>query len=81
MAQAVICPVCAGIGKVIDPDSLDSSASRKTTCHGCHGRGWVEVGHTAVMPPPWEPWYIEPWKPRGDYTGVPETTTCQARRP
>lgn len=43
MARAVICPVCLGTGKV--PVNYISTALIEETCHGCHGRGWVEVSN------------------------------------
>ncbi len=58
MAQAVICPVCLGKGKIDEE-----------TCHGCGGKGWVEVQdyqppYYPVYPPyyPWYPSYY-PWYP------------------
>jgi len=41
MGRAVICPVCGGTGKV--RKGSFSCNPREVTCHGCHGRGWVEV--------------------------------------
>lgn len=45
--RAVKCPVCNGSGQVttIIPDgtSLKQDGST-TTCHGCNGKGWVEIG-------------------------------------
>ena len=34
--KAVICPVCNGSGKYGAPEILRD-------CHGCGGKGWVEV--------------------------------------
>lgn len=42
MRRAVICPVCLGKGKNL-PDEITTSAV-KIICHGCNGKGWVEVG-------------------------------------
>ena len=39
------CPVCCGSGKYNDE-----------VCHGCNGKGWVEVNDYI-----WYPWY--PWYP------------------
>jgi len=33
MRQAVICPVCNGTGKY-----------EGKNCHGCNGKGWIEIG-------------------------------------
>jgi len=41
MAKAVICPICHGKGKIKREDV--STADEWKTCHGCGGRGWVEV--------------------------------------
>ena len=44
--KAEKCPVCDGSGKVAIRDGkLDTSAAaeRDRTCHGCGGKGWVEV--------------------------------------
>ena len=55
--RAVKCPVCNGSGKY-----------EKKTCHGCNGKGWVEV--TENYPP--YPWYPDPWKSRKPWeTGSP----------
>ncbi len=40
MAQAVICPVCNGSGKV--NSTVDTTAKFEQTCYGCGGKGWVE---------------------------------------
>jgi uncharacterized protein with PIN domain len=46
--KAVICPVCNGSGmkyyESTPPESLNTSGVFKT-CHGCGGKGWVEVSH------------------------------------
>ncbi len=39
MSKAVLCPVCNGTGDV--KDSVDGLI---THCHGCAGKGWVEIG-------------------------------------
>ena len=72
MSEAVICPVCKGAGVV--PDEVkytytDGTATGGITgastypstkvCHGCGGKGWVEVG--ASYPPYYPPVY--PWNP------------------
>jgi len=42
MAKAVICPVCGGRGRVLPP-VLYNDENEGKICHGCSGRGWVEV--------------------------------------
>ena len=39
--QAVLCPVCSGKG--ISPPQGAFSSYTGTPCHGCKGKGWVEV--------------------------------------
>lgn len=39
--KAELCPVCGGSGKYY-PSGLSSGTGPKT-CHGCNGKGWVEV--------------------------------------
>lgn len=41
MAHAQTCPICCGKGKL--PDDGKSTAVTEPTCHGCDGKGWVEV--------------------------------------
>lgn len=40
MSKAVECPVCKGKGKMMDSDFYKTE---ERTCHGCNGKGWVEV--------------------------------------
>ena len=42
MSKAVKCPVCDGKGVV--NGIADTGAMPTTECHGCFGKGWVEVG-------------------------------------
>jgi len=62
MSEAVICPVCHGVGQVIpgddddDDDESTTVVSQPIECHGCQGFGWVEIGrpsesHTQPTPP------------------------------
>jgi len=39
--HADLCPVCNGSGRVHPPASTDMSGEQ---CHGCGGKGWVQVG-------------------------------------
>ena len=43
MSKAQTCPICLGKGKLIDEKYYSSTGKIDKTCHGCHGRGWVEV--------------------------------------
>lgn len=44
MGRAVLCPVCQGSGKKGDK-----------TCHGCGGKGWVEISTDYPKPEPPHP--------------------------
>ena len=41
--KAVICPVCNGKGRL--PPQEDFSTYYENMCHGCEGKGWVEIGN------------------------------------
>ena len=41
MAHSEICPICKGSGKI-----------KKDTCHGCGGKGWIEVNDYNIQIPP-----------------------------
>lgn len=45
MSKAVKCPVCEGKGKL----------SSMIGCHGCQGKGWVEVSEAKLEFSPFEP--------------------------
>lgn len=50
--QAVLCPVCNGSGKCYHPAPRESSAcGSEETCHGCGGKGWVEIGLCGIPGP------------------------------
>lgn len=54
MAKAVMCPICGGSGELDDIGYRGSSSwIAKKNCHGCGGKGWVEVRED----------YVYPWKP------------------
>lgn len=59
MARAVICPVCDGAGK-IDEDYPGAGKSNERICHGCGGKGWVEVADGVY---PMYPFVIKPYYP------------------
>jgi len=43
MAHAEKCPVCGGTGKVKDNNYGSKTDGNDVECHGCGGKGWVEV--------------------------------------
>jgi len=73
MVHSEICPVCKGTGKY-KKELKDVCTLKEETCHGCNGRGWVEVGRddywfprpngvpssTVPYVPP-QPWIITWW--------------------
>ena len=46
MSKAVTCPVCLGSGNKnrLLYDRGKEVTGKDETCHGCSGKGWVEVG-------------------------------------
>jgi hypothetical protein len=58
MSQAVICPVCSGSGVVPESSTAQTACPTTKPCHGCGGKGWVEVG---VSYPPALPYVPTPW--------------------
>ena len=52
--KAERCPVCYGTGKYIDPpdptDPMTTAGSNPRTCHGCAGKGWVEIHDDPIFP-------------------------------
>ena len=50
--KAVLCPVCNGTGKV-NLNPIGTGANLET-CHGCQGKGWVEVAEDIL--PSWILW-------------------------
>ncbi len=44
MSQAETCPVCKGKGKILDESTKETTCPQEKPCHGCSGKGWVEVG-------------------------------------
>ena len=59
MRHAELCPVCNGSGKVIASQSTDVTVRTKK-CHGCNGKGWVEIGidYSSI---PYISYYTSPW--------------------
>lgn len=68
MAKAEKCPVCVGTGKF-----------EGVPCHGCGGKGWVEVGDSYPIPYPLPypqpyPDYPYPYYPNTDPPYYPNTS-------
>jgi len=64
MKQVVICPICHGNGKIrtidecmIADDAPVIKGEGKTICHGCSGKGWIEIGKDDYPPYPYVPYY------------------------
>lgn len=45
MSKAVLCPVCQGSGEIQETPPAERTSAIPITkvCHGCSGKGWVEV--------------------------------------
>jgi len=48
--KAELCPVCKGEGKY-----------KGEKCHGCDGKGWIEVRENNYPDKEWD--YPDPWQP------------------
>ncbi len=46
MGNAVKCPICMGDGEVLPPNSQQIAP-----CHGCDGKGWVQMNDNEFYPP------------------------------
>lgn len=46
MSKIEICPVCNGTGKYKEIYSMNYTYTTyiEKNCHGCNGKGWIEVG-------------------------------------
>lgn len=45
-SQVEICPVCHGSGKYKQYDNMNYVSGisyKEVTCHGCKGKGWIEL--------------------------------------
>lgn len=47
MGKAVKCPICGGSGKLLKGNGGEYMVVEVNyeRCHGCDGRGWVEVNY------------------------------------
>lgn len=46
MTHSERCPICLGSGKLLYQNYFNESSCSNTsehTCHGCTGKGWIEV--------------------------------------
>ena len=68
MVHAETCPVCHGIGRIEYVEGGIGTTVRKSQpYHGCHGKGWVEVGSDDSVVVPWGPYVPEPTITVGDW--------------
>ena len=58
MARAEKCPICEGEGKLVGLLPED-----KHTCHGCGGKGWVEIQDQQQRYVPYPPYRLYPLTP------------------
>ncbi len=70
-SQAVVCPICDGIGHVGDSEHIDH------VCHGCGGKGWVELtGESERQYVPWPQYFPVPVTPIPDWLPPPPMWIC-----
>lgn len=70
--KAVICPVCNGTGVYANTPIKKGETTTVyscNTCHGCGGKGWVEVQensnvYVAQYPNGYYQWHLTPWYPQ-----------------
>ena len=80
MNTAQLCPVCMGKGK-LPPERGESDEPAKT-CHGCCGRGWVEVGNDCQpqlyfpQPTPTPTFYTNPYYANPQYIPDNQKLKC-----
>ena len=68
--KTVLCPVCLGKGRIPDESFKGATSPIDKQCHGCAGKGWVEVHEDIAIPGYYIPYY--PWhRPYNPY----ETTS------
>jgi len=79
MVKAVKCPVCGGTGKYTPPNDFKTTdVPQERTCHGCNGKGWVEIGSSDY---PFYPIYPTPISPGYPYYPIWYTTTTGTTLP
>ena len=50
MSHSERCPLCDGNGTL--PNDGRTTSAVEPTCHGCYGRGWIEVMDDTPSPVP-----------------------------
>lgn len=72
--HAEICPVCKGEGELIN-------GVIKKQCHGCDGKGWIELSDDGPSYPyiP-QPWYPQPWYPYPYWEHTVWSNTCGCKQ-
>lgn len=64
--KAEKCPVCNGTGKYVPPqDPYCTAVVIEQPCHGCNGKGWVEVNESTIYPT-----YYPPYSPLPPYYSI-----------
>jgi hypothetical protein len=66
--HAELCPVCLGTGHRERLRVPSSEITKETICHGCGGRGWVEIEDST---PQYMPYYPLPSTPYYYQTPTP----------
>jgi len=71
--QAVLCPVCNGSGRLLEPNCPGSTCSAfiSRDCHGCGGKGWVSISDNVLI---YSPQDEEDKREVHIKVGYPETT-------
>ena len=76
MSPAELCPICKGVGRIqVDRDNTTTAPMEEKICHGCDGKGWIEIGGGDYPPAPYWPCYPNPWQPMPTYTITCSGTT------
>lgn len=77
MSEAAKCPVCEGSGRYVTCRPVEgNNPPDETDCHGCNGRGWVELTGFGWNPPV-IPKDAEPGRPETTWGWpLPEGPTC-----
>lgn len=69
MAHSEKCPICNGSGKVTSVnDGISTAVPMDIICHGCGGKGWIEIADTIPSFP------VQPNYPPPTIWPIPGTT-------